>query len=56
MHPTQFYGTRDLIVETNGDDDDIWFWVAARTESAFHDFNKLIKPTGIRWEAEKSEI
>lgn len=54
VHPTQFYGTRDLIVEVNGVDDDIWLWIAARTESAFHEFNQLVRPTGIQWEAEKT--
>ena len=47
VHPTQFYGTRDLIVEINGSDDYIWFWIAARTESAYREFDNLLRPTGI---------
>ena len=54
VHPTRFYGTRDLIIEINGVGDCIWLWVAARTEAAYREFDKLIRPTGVRWEAEKT--
>ncbi len=50
---TKFYGSRDIVIETNGRSD--WIWLTTRTETAYRDFCDLILPTGIRWEASSDE-
>jgi hypothetical protein len=51
--PTRFYGNRDLVAEF--DSGDGWLWVATRTEAAFREFDRLLEPTGMRWEAWSDE-
>jgi hypothetical protein len=53
--PTQFFGSGDLIVETNGEGEHIWLWVSARTDEAFDRLCDLLKPAGIRWEASSDD-
>ncbi|MCA9187475.1 MAG: SMI1/KNR4 family protein [Pirellulaceae bacterium] len=50
---TEFFGYRDLIVETNGGVD--WIWVSSRTELDFQELERLLLPAGIRWEASSEE-
>jgi hypothetical protein len=53
--PTRFFGSWDLIVEANGEGEDIWIWVSARTDEAFDRFCDLLKPAHIRWEASSDD-
>lgn len=48
--PTRLFGSRDLLVETNGHGEYIWLWVSARTDEAFDKLSDLLKPAGIRWD------
>ncbi|HEX5106300.1 MAG TPA: hypothetical protein VFV87_20915 [Pirellulaceae bacterium] len=53
--PTRFYGTADLLLETNGDNPGAWLWVSARTKAAFREFQSLVSTTEIRWESSSDE-
>jgi hypothetical protein len=44
--PTRFYGGRDLVIETNGED---WIWVSGRQSATFREALDLIASTGVTW-------
>jgi hypothetical protein len=52
--PTRFYGTADLLLEVNGDDDNIWFWLSTRTKEAYREFLSLVGDEA-QWEASSEE-
>jgi|GEM_PF-1923772 len=52
--PTRFYGTADLLLEVNGDDDNIWFWLSTRTKEAYREFLSLVGDEA-QWEASSDE-
>lgn len=53
--PTQFFGSRDLLVETNGEGEGTWAWASARTAEEFDKFNQLFSPEGIKWNSSSDE-
>lgn len=50
-HPTNTYGTDDLIIETNGGGEHVWLWVWSRLEEEFRQFDRLMSNAVTRWEA-----
>lgn len=46
--PTRFFGTDDVLVETNGDS---WIWVSARTAEALREVDRIVRDAGMaEWE------
>jgi hypothetical protein len=50
-YPTRFYGTHEIIIETNGPLEDAWLWISARTESSYQTARQLLAPAGVDWQA-----
>jgi hypothetical protein len=50
-YPTRFFGTDDLVIETNGADDYSWLWVSSKSEQEFHRLEGLLSATKTSWTA-----
>jgi hypothetical protein len=54
--PTRFYGTFNVIVETNNEQGDcIWLWVSARKKTAYQKLQQIASGAGVEWEASSDE-
>jgi hypothetical protein len=47
--PCTFFSNSDILIEAEGFDDGDWITVAARTESALTQFQRIVSTSGISW-------
>jgi hypothetical protein len=47
--PCTLFSNSDILIEAEGFDDGDWIMIAARTESAFTQFQRIVSTSGISW-------